>query len=72
MDSVSIKGFSIKIRTNAAKGISGICSSPSIRLMSADEPFHSTLQAHLLIAGILVVADQDIGGLWTANMFGLY
>lgn len=34
--------------------------------------FHGTLQAHFLIAGILVVVGQGLGGLWTANVFTLY
>ncbi len=34
--------------------------------------FHGTLQAHFLIAGILVVVGQSLGGLWTANLFTLY
>ncbi|QBD75526.1 sulfite exporter TauE/SafE family protein [Ktedonosporobacter rubrisoli] len=34
--------------------------------------FHSTLQAHFLVAGIFVVIGQALGGLWTANLFMLY
>ena len=36
------------------------------------ERFHGTLQAHFLIAGILIVIGQGLGGLWTANLFPLY
>lgn len=34
--------------------------------------FHSTLQAHFLISGVLIVAGQGLGGLWTASLFTLY
>lgn len=34
--------------------------------------FHSTLQAHFLVAGFFVVIGQALSGLWTTNLFLLY
>ncbi len=34
--------------------------------------FRSTLQAYFLISGILIVAGQGIGGMWSTDMFILY
>jgi len=34
--------------------------------------FRSTLQAHFLISGVLIVIGQMLGGLWTTNLFMLY
>ena len=34
--------------------------------------FHSTLQAHFLVAGTFVVLGQALSGLWTANLLMLY
>jgi uncharacterized protein len=34
--------------------------------------FHGTLQAYFLLADILIVIGQGIGGLWTPDLFTLY
>lgn len=34
--------------------------------------FRGTLQAHFLISGVLVVAGQAVGGLWTKDLFILF
>lgn len=34
--------------------------------------FHGTLQAYFLLADILIVIGQGLGGLWTPNLFTLY
>ncbi|MDA8344857.1 MAG: sulfite exporter TauE/SafE family protein [Thermaerobacter sp.] len=34
--------------------------------------FRGTLQAHFLLTGVLIVAGQGLGGLWTAEVFRLY
>lgn len=34
--------------------------------------FRSTMQAYLLLSGLLIVSGQGVSGMWTTNVFALY